>query len=257
MAEDDMTVDDYLQKGGVLSSPSNVPARYRAELLRLMASFVDSELAASAGFAAAINTAPGIKQRTNAAQIVMEKAQHAEMALALMSEFGVDAIRYAGHHPWHERIKRNEDIGQIRLNDRDMRLSVFYYPLDGWVDAVVMNALMGIASGIQLQELAKVSYAPLAEIFRSIISQENVHTKMGVSELYNIAGDPDQRDLVRASVKYWLPRVEATFGHIDSDRFERLKAFGLRHDNNRHMLERFQKLADELVHALSFDVKGG
>jgi ring-1,2-phenylacetyl-CoA epoxidase subunit PaaA len=36
-------------------------------LLRLMASFVDSELAGSAGFADTINDAPGIKSRIAAA----------------------------------------------------------------------------------------------------------------------------------------------------------------------------------------------
>ena len=48
---DTMPIEDYLAQGGVLTSPANVPPRYRGELLRLMASFVDSELAASAGFA--------------------------------------------------------------------------------------------------------------------------------------------------------------------------------------------------------------
>ena len=40
-----MPVAEYLSKGGRLTSPQGVPPRYRAELLRLMSSFVDSELA--------------------------------------------------------------------------------------------------------------------------------------------------------------------------------------------------------------------
>ena len=32
----DMTIEDYLAQGGKLTSPGNVPARYRGELLRLM-----------------------------------------------------------------------------------------------------------------------------------------------------------------------------------------------------------------------------
>lgn len=55
---DDMPVADYLAQGGKLTSPANVPPRYRPELLKLMASFVDSEMAGSAGFADVINTAP-------------------------------------------------------------------------------------------------------------------------------------------------------------------------------------------------------
>ena len=38
----EMKIEDYLAQGGVLTNPANVPPRYRAELMKLMASFVDS-----------------------------------------------------------------------------------------------------------------------------------------------------------------------------------------------------------------------
>ena len=78
----DMTIEDYLAQGGKLTSPGNVPARYRGELLRLMASFVDSELAGAAGFADTINDAPGIRNRIAAAKITQEKLDHAGRVLA-------------------------------------------------------------------------------------------------------------------------------------------------------------------------------
>lgn len=94
-----MPIEDYLSQGGVLSSPDNVTPRYRGELLRLMASFVDSELAGSAGFADTINDAPGIRERISAARIVLEKTDHAGRVLKVMETFGVDGARYAAHHP--------------------------------------------------------------------------------------------------------------------------------------------------------------
>ena len=206
----DMTIDDYLKQGGVVSSPANLPPRYRAELLRLMASFIDSELAASAGFAEAINHSPGIRQRINAAKIVLEKARHA-----------------------------------------DMRLSVFYYPFEGWNDAVIMNVLMGIASSIQLEELSKISYAPLAETFREIIPEENAHTELGIVELHHIMKDKSGSDSLQKSIKYWLPRIEATFGQIESDRFERLQSYGLRHRTNRDMLDQFKKNTGDFLARLA------
>jgi len=77
-----MPIEDYLAQGGQLTSPVNASARYRGELLRLMASFVDSELAASAGFADTINAAPGITARIAACRITLEKADHAGRVLA-------------------------------------------------------------------------------------------------------------------------------------------------------------------------------
>ena len=116
----DMSIEDYLAHGGKLTSPGNVPARYRGELLRLMASFVDSELAASAGFADSINDAPGIKSRIAAAKITLEKADHADRVLRLMAEFGVDTERYEDVHPWADRLARDADIGATR-QEGDMR----------------------------------------------------------------------------------------------------------------------------------------
>jgi len=225
-----MPIEDYVAQGGVLTSPANVPARYRGELLRLMATFVDSELAGSSGFADSINAAPGITARIAAARITLEKADHAERVLALMGDFGADEGRYAVHHPWADRLPRDADIGQAR-HGGDMRLAVFHYPLEGWVDAVTMNVLQGLAAEITLEELSHASYAPLAETFRAIAPREKRHTDLG------IAGLPDApAEEARASIAYWRPRVADSFGTLNSTRFETLKRFGLRHRPNEALL---------------------
>src|SRR5690625_6029440 len=140
-----MEIYEYLAKGGVLTSPDYVPSRYRGELLRLMSSFVDSELAGSAGFAASINYAPNISARISASRITLEKAEHARKVLAVMSTFGTDTERYEQQHDWAARIGRNESLADSQ-GQADMRLPVFYYPLQSWVDAVVMNVLQGLRS---------------------------------------------------------------------------------------------------------------
>lgn len=134
----EMPIGDYLAQGGRLTSPGNAPPRYRAELLRLMSSFVDSELAGSAGFAAAINWAPGIRERIAASRITLEKADHAGRVLDLMEGFGTDRALYERAHDWAARAPREGRVDPRRQGG-DMRLSVFHYPLAGWVDAVVMN----------------------------------------------------------------------------------------------------------------------
>lgn len=231
----EMSIEDYLAHGGKLTSPGNVPARYRGELLRLMASFVDSELAGSAGFAESINDAPGIKSRIAAARITLEKAAHAQKVLAVMAEFGVDSDRYEGVHPWAARVSREADIGASRQGG-DMRLSVFHYPLQGWIDAVVMNVLQGLAAKVQLAELSQVSYQPLAEVFRAIAPVEGRHAELGIEGLAQIARTEEGRAAAEASIAYWRPRVAAGFGAAHSARFERLARLGLRHRTNEALL---------------------
>lgn len=243
-----MNIEEYLEQGGVLTSPDNVPVRYRGELMRLMATFVDSELAGSAGFADTINDAPGIKSRIAAARIVLEKTDHAERVLKVMTSFGTDMVRYAVHRPWADRLPRDTDLGPAR-HGGDMRLSVFHYPIRGWVDAVVMNVLMGLATGVQLGEYGRMSYAPLAEEFRDILPREARHTELGIEGLSAITATVEGRDTARKSAEYWRPRVAATFGAAGSTRFETLRRFGLRHEPNEVLLARWNELADARLRA--------
>jgi len=247
-----MPIEDYLAQGGQLTSPVNVPARYRGELLRLMASFVDSELAASAGFADTINAAPGITARIAACRITLEKADHAGRVLALMGDFGADAGRYASHHPWADRLPRDASLGQAR-HGGDMRLAVFHYPIEGWTDAVAMNVLQGLAAGVTLAELGHVSYAPLAEVIREIAPRERRHTELGVTGLAEIAATDAGRAAAQAAVAYWRPRVADSFGAASSARFETLRRFGLRHRPNEALLADWTASVGETLAPLGLD----
>lgn len=244
-----MNIEDYLAQGGVLTAPGNVPARYRGELMRLMSSFVDSELAASAGFANAINSAPGIKERIAASRITLEKADHAERVLGVMESFGTDANRYQGSHDWAARVDRNADLGTARQAG-DMRLSVFHYPISGWADAVVMNVLQGLATGVYMTELTRVSYGPLAEVFREIAPREARHAELGLEGLERLAASAEGKAQVQAALAYWKPRVAAGFGIAGSARYDTLKKFGLRHTPNEDLLGRWQKVVAEHLAAL-------
>ena len=235
---EEMSIESYLAKGGVLTNPTNVPPRYRAELMKLMTTFVDSELAGAAGFADVINAGPGIKERIAAAKIVLEKTDNADRVLKIMSEFGVDGDRYASHHPWTARLDRGADIGASRT-EQDMRLAVFNYPLDGWADAVVMNLLMGRAVAVQMAEFSMVSYQPLAEAFRAVAPVEARHAELAEEGIAKLAEDGDKA-VLQASVDYWWPRVAASFGSADSNKADSLKAMGLRKSTNAELKTRWE-----------------
>ena len=238
VSDDAMAIDDYLAEGGKLSAPENASPRYRAELLRIMATFIDSEMAGASGFADVINTAPGIEARIAAAKITAEKFAHARRVLTVMGEFGANMARYAEHRPWAERLPRDADIGAKR-HGGDMRLSVFHYPFEGWVDAVAMNVLMGRATVIQLTEATEGSYQPLADIFHEILPFEARHAELGEEGLKRIVNDGGTAQ-AQASIAYWTPRVAASFGGLDSTRFEMLRRFGLRRTPNAELLDRWR-----------------
>jgi len=244
----DMTIDSYLQAGGVLTSPANVPPRYRAELMKLMATFVDSSLAGAAGFADIINDGPGIRERAAAARIVLEKTGNAERVLRIMGEFGADTARYANQHPWTARLDRNADIGATR-SDHDMRLAVFNYPLTGWTDAVVMNLLMGRAVSAQLADMVRLSYQPLAAAFRTIAPVELGHADLAATGLARIINEGGA-DNAQAAATYWWPRVAASFGTGRPDREAALRAMGLRHTAGAKLRQTWEQTAAAELSAL-------
>ncbi len=239
---DENSIQDYLEKGGKLTAPDNTPPRYRAELLRIMASFVDSELAGAAGFADIINDGPGITERIAASRIVLEKFDHAERVLKIMGEFGANIDRYQNIHPWNSRVDRDQDLGGDRL-DGDMRLNVFHHPIEGWSDAVTMNVLMGYATIIQLKELSQCSYQPLAQTFAEILLREMRHTELGEEGLKKLMADGAKAAIAK-SVDYWRPRVAASFGAAASPRYEMLRKMGLRHTPNDALLTQWESAAD-------------
>src|SRR5699024_10624429 len=245
-----MDIYEYLAQGGVLTSPDNVPSRYRGELLRLMSSFVDSELAASAGFAASINYAPSIQARIAASRITLEKAEHARKVLAVMSTFGTDSARYEQQHDWAARIGRDDAL-EDRQDQADMRLPVFYYPLQRWVDAVVMNVLQGLAAQVQLAELAQVSYTPFSEAIRAIQAGEKEHLEQGIEALKDILANADYRHEVPDSLGYWRDKVSAGFSQAHPERYEMLKKFGIRHQSNERMLKEWTERLSQLQQTLN------
>ena len=245
---ENMKLEDYLAQGGVLTSPSNVTPRYRAELMRMMASFVDSELAGAAGFADIINQGPGVKERIAAARIVLEKTDHADQVLNLMGEFGANTDHYATHHPWTDRLDRDAPVGAERTST-DMRLAVFNYPLTNWTDAVVMNLLMGVAVGVQMPEYAMISYQPMAEVIRRIAPVEAHHTELAAEGAAKLMSGGDVEAL-QDSINYWAPRVALSFGNEKSNRFEMLKSMGLRHHQNSELRNRWNAEAMSTVTGL-------
>lgn len=226
--------------GGKIGDEDEVTPGYRGELTRVMVGFVDSELAGAAGFVNVINEAPGLRERIVTARIVSEKYDHAEEVLYLLEKFGVNPNLYVRSHPWAARLDRSVDLGNRRIGG-DKRLNVFYYPLEGWVDSVAMNMLMGAATSVQLGELLDCSYQPLCDCMHEIVEREMQHARFGENGLAQAVQRDGTTIHAQASVNYWHPRVAATFGRADSDRFDLYHRYGLRRRTNAELLEAWKE----------------
>lgn len=249
MPRTDSEVIEHVRNGGSLAAGDDLSPGYRGELMRLMAVFVDSELAGAAGFVPFINSAPGLKERSVAARIVSEKYAHAEKGLAIMEAFGVNPELYVRSHCWWSRLDRDLDLGMRRVSS-DKRLNVFHYPLEGWMDAVTMNMLMGTASSIQLAELTETSYTPLADVMGDIAKREQRHAEYGEAGLRQALERSHDHAKAQVYVNYWFPRVAQTFGKHDSPHGGNYIKYGLRKHGSGELLNRWVGVVSGKLDAL-------
>ncbi|MBB4285324.1 Phenylacetic acid catabolic protein [Roseospira goensis] len=238
MGTTDADVTARIARGEKLADASEASAGYRAELMRVLAVFVDSELAGTAGLVPFINSAPGLRERATAARIVAEKFDHAQTVLEIMAPFGINPTLYVRAHCWASRLDRDLDLGSRRVGG-DKRLNVFHAPLEGWLDAVTMNMLMGTAVSVQLGELADCSFRPLCAVMGDIAAREAAHAAAGETGIAQAIARGRTTAASQVAVDYWYPRVAHTFGRVDSLHFERYRQFGLRRHTNAELLNRW------------------
>jgi 1,2-phenylacetyl-CoA epoxidase catalytic subunit len=253
---DEESLVSFVAGGGRLSAPDNLTPRYRGELMRLMAIFVDSEMAGASGFADCINLAPGLKERITATRMVFDKFNHARQVLELMEQFGANTSQYVGAHPWSSRLDRSINLGTRRI-DGDLRLNVFHYPINGWVDAVVMNFLMGQATVVQIDELTRSSYQPLADLLSQIMPVERRHAELGEQGLRVALENGHDKTDAQASVNYWYPRVADSFGRSASDHFDQHRKYGLRQKNREELLSSWQSIVHPILEQLGLRAPEG
>ena len=251
MFQDDRKLTAHLAAGGKVTETDDLSPRYRGELVRLMASFVDSALAGAAGLVEQINHAPGLSERSAAARMVSEKFDHARAVLTLMERFGVNPDLYVREHPWPARLDRDIDLGNRRVGG-DKRLNVFHYPIAGWTDCAAFTMLMGEASAVQLEELCACSYAPLGRVMAGVIvTREQEHARLGLEDLTRAIERAGSTAQAQASVNYWRLRVAATFGRLDSERFDLYRQYGLRQHSNAALVQEWEQRITPALAALT------
>ncbi|CUH68742.1 1,2-phenylacetyl-CoA epoxidase, subunit A [Thalassovita gelatinovora] len=247
-----MSIEDYLAQGGVLTSPDNVPPRYRAELMLVLTSYVDSVLAGAAGFAEIINYSPGIRERIASARVVLEMNQTAGRILDVLETFGTDQKYYVARHPWANRLARGADIGGKRMKE-DLRLAVYNYPLRGWNDGVFHNLLMSRAAACQIKDHCHISYQPAVDAFRDVLPVIEAHIRIADAGAA-LCLKQDGAEEAQASIDYWWPRVGLCFGRSDTDRERSQLKLGLKRTNNQLLRQQWKEDSEQALAKLGLQL---
>jgi 1,2-phenylacetyl-CoA epoxidase catalytic subunit len=117
-----------------------------------------------------------------------------------------------------------------------------------------MNCLMGQATVVQLDELTRGSYQPLADVLSMILPVEKRHAELGEQGLKIALGRGHDKTDAQASVNYWYPRVADTFGSGASDHFAQHRKYGLRQKGRAELLAQWQSIVHPVLVPLGLSV---
>jgi ring-1,2-phenylacetyl-CoA epoxidase subunit PaaA len=177
---------------------------------------VRNELAGASVFdEPAIALAPGPREKWLACRIAMEEYGHHLKFARLAAELGL-----------HDPMARPA-------------LSVFDYPLDTWLQFVVLKAIVDLAEVVLMEELTEASYLPLRRLATQLLPEERFHVAFGKAHAKELAGDARRRGEVEEAaadlVRFTLP----FFGRSRSANNQLFRRWGVKRWTNDESRARF------------------
>src|SRR5918996_6361147 len=216
--------------GETIEAVEEMTEEYRGNLLHLMLMQADSELAGGYGYIPFITKAPTVEEKHVVAGMVEEEVGHAHIMYSLLRDLGVDVEARVRQHDqefaW--RLGNPEaDIGTKRVG-QDLRVNIFYYPLDTWADFVMFNFCMDRGAGHQLEDVRSSSYGPWRRAIERIFAEEESHVAHGELWVRRLAEAPDTRRDAQEALDKWFIRTMNIFGRPKSSRNELYRKLGLK-----------------------------
>ena len=183
---------------------------------KVIASHVRNELAGASVFdEPAIALAPGPREKWLACRIAMEEY---------------------GHH-----LKFGRLAAELGLDDPMARpaLSVFDYPLETWLQFVVLKAIVDLAEVVLMEELTEASYLPLRRLAAQLLPEERFHVAFGKAGTKELVEDAGTRGEVEAAVGELVRFTLPFFGRSRSANNELFRRWGVKRWTNDESRARF------------------
>jgi ring-1,2-phenylacetyl-CoA epoxidase subunit PaaA len=177
-----------------------MPARYRAECLRLIQMHANSELMGALPEREWIPRAPTLARKMALVAKVQDEIGHAQLLYRVAEDLG------------RPRAAMIEDL----LAGRAKFHNVFHYPAETWADVVVIQVFVDGAAMQTQGALRACSYAPYARVLRRICYEEDFHIRLGIDGFKALAeGTPAQRAMLQDALDRWWTPLMHFFGPRD------------------------------------------
>ena len=189
-----------LEAGDRVEPGEWMPARYRAECLRLIQMHANSELMGALPEREWIPRAPTLSRKMALVAKVQDEIGHAQLLYRVAEDLGKP---------------RSQMIGELLAGTSKFH-NVFHYPADTWADVVIIQVFVDGAAMQTQGSLRSSSYAPYARVLRRICYEEDFHIRLGIDSFKTLAeGTPAQRAMLQDALDRWWQPIMHFFGPRD------------------------------------------
>ncbi|MGQ0612697.1 MAG: Phenylacetic acid catabolic protein [Planctomycetaceae bacterium] len=190
-----------MTKTKTVRSRAEMSPEYFQALSRMILSQAYRELAASVGFAHALQFVPGLEFKQKVIAHVVEEMGHYKTCAELYREIGAGDL---------------DAVCQGRV-ERERRIP----PIESFLELGVAQFLYDRASGYQLREYENSSFDPYCRVVGQILEEEEGHEDFGAEVLIEHCRDPRHRPAAQELFDKWLAVSLRSFGRpgTPGDRF--------------------------------------
>ena len=194
---------EYVQSGGQVEATDELPADYRAKLIKFIEMHGNSELMGVLPEREWILRAPTLQRKLALTAKVQDEVGHSQLIYRVVEDLG----------------KPREQCLDDLISGKSKFHNVFHYPTKTWGDVGVIAWLVDAAAIISQKALLKCSYAPYARIMKKICWEESFHILHGRDVILTLMnGTDDQRELVQEAVnRWWGPLMQFHGNPIDKE----------------------------------------
>jgi ring-1,2-phenylacetyl-CoA epoxidase subunit PaaA len=219
-----------LAEDGRIEPRDEMPADYRASLVRQIAQHAHSEIIGMQPEGEWIDRAPSLRRKAILMAKVQDEAGHGLYLYAAAETLGVDRA----------------DLLDRLHEGRQKYSSIFNYPTLTWADIGTIGWLVDGAAIVNQVPLCRCSYGPYARAMTRVCKEESFHQRQGFEALHTLAhGTEAQRAMAQDAVdRWWWPSL-MMFGPHDTGaaasrgHTERSMAWGIKRFSNDELRQRF------------------
>lgn len=232
--------EDFLDSGGIVEVDDDMPDEYRKSVFRFIELHANSEFMGGLTERDWIPRTPGLRHKMAVLAKTQDEIGHAHLLYMVAADLVLKTRR--------EMI---EDLfaGKSRFHN------VFHYQAKTWGDQVAIAFLVDAAALASQQTVFKnCSYGPYKRALKRIISEEEIHLRLGEDRMLRIAeGTEKQRAMFQQSIDdWWWPSLQ--FFGPDTELDDQLLRWHIKSERNEVLRDRWLQKFVPMLHRYRFSV---